>query len=438
MKISAVKYMRDFYPDQMRLRQWIEDAWRRASTRAGFSPWDGPIVEHLELYTRKSGDEIVRQLYTLTDQGGRELAIRPEMTPTLARMVAQRQAALAQPIKWFCIARMCRYERKQRGRLREFFQWNVDILGVADPIADAEVISVALDGMEAVGLTGDEIEVRINSRGLMAALLTGMGIPPERHAAVYAVTDKRGKIPEEELERMYGELALPPAVLDGVLDLVRCATLADVAAFARMRGVAGYEPELERLERLFEHLDGLGKRAYCRFDVGIVRGLAYYTGPVFEIFDKGAELRALCGGGRYDHLLSMMGGQPMPAVGFGLGDVVLAELLKERGKLPPLDGGVEFHLIPLDAERTADVLRLAGMLRRRGRAADYAMKSGNLGKAMKRAADAGARFVILVGGDEWRRGMVRLRDMSTGGERELPACLDELLEAERERPQECL
>jgi histidyl-tRNA synthetase len=264
-----------------------------------------------------------------------------------------------------------------------------------------------------------------------------MGVPPERHAAVYAVTDKRGKVPDEDFQKMYAELALPTAVLDSVLELVQCGTLADVAAFAGSRGVVGYEPELERLERLFEHLDGLGKHDYCRFDVGIVRGLAYYTGPVFEIFDKGAELRALCGGGRYDHLLATMGGQSMPAVGFGLGDVVLGELLKDRGKLPRLDGGVAYHFIPLEAGRTVDVLRLTQKLRRRGRAADYAMKTGNLGKAMKRAADAGARFVILVGGDEWRRGMVRLRDMSTGGERELPASLDELL-VDVERPQECL
>ena len=420
MKIPAVKYMRDFFPQEMYLRRWMEETWHRVSQAAGFQPWDGPIVEHLDLYKRKSGEEIVRQLYTLTDQGGRELAIRPEMTPTLARMVCERQASLSRPIKWYCISRMCRYERKQRGRLREFWQWNVDVLGEPGPIADAEVISVALDGMRAAGLTSAEIEVRINSRQLLAALLTGIGVAEERHADVYAVTDKRGKVPHETLAAMYGELGLPTGTLDRLLQLTMCESLAEVERFAGSTGIDGYQEPLAQLQELFELLACLGKKEFCRFDIGIVRGLAYYTGPVFEIFDKGAQLRALCGGGRYDRLLETMGAQPMPAVGFGLGDVVLGELLKDRGKLPRAGKGVDYHVIPLEADRQLDAVRLAQKLRDLGLAADYVLKPAKLNKLMKRASEACAHHVVFLGGREWEEGKLRVREMHSGVEKEVP------------------
>lgn len=420
MKIPAVKYMRDFYPEDMRLRTWIEEQWRRVSLRAGFEPWDAPILEHVDLYKRKSGDEIVRQLYTLTDQGGRELAIRPEMTPSLVRMIAQRQAALPRPIKWFCIARMCRYERGQRGRLREFFQWNVDVLGVAGPIADAEVISVALDGLEAVGLDHDDIEVRINSRSLLAALLTGIGIPPERHSEVFAVTDKRGKVSDEDLRELYSALRFEPQTFERLWELITCRSLDDVQRIAEQLGAADTQSELRTVRELFGYLESLGKAEYCRFDIGIVRGLAYYTGPVFEVFDKRGALRAICGGGRYDQLLASMGTPAMPAVGFGLGDVVLTELLKEHGKLPPFNTATEYYVIALEQERMVDAMRIAQRLRSRGVAAEYAMRPGNLAKAMKRAGESGVRKVVLVGGREWEQGALKVRDMTTGDERDTP------------------
>lgn len=419
MKISSVKYMRDFYPAEMRLREWIEGNWREASERAGFEPWDAPIVEKLDLYKRKSGDEIVGQLYTITTRGGEELAIRPEMTPSLARMVSARQAALPRPIKWYCIARMCRYERGQRGRLREFWQWNIDLLGVPGPIADAEVISVALDGLAACGLTADDIEVRINSRSLMGELLLALGVPTNRHAAVYAVTDKRGKVPPEDLEKMYRELGFDAVTLERLLSILACETLDEVEERSRALGVSGHEEQHAQLAELFECLAALGKKDYARFDIGIVRGLAYYTGPVFEIYDRGAKLRALCGGGRYDHLLETMGGQTMPAVGFGLGDVVLGELLAEKGRLPSIRSGEHFHVIPLEEARTTDAMRIAQRVRSRGMRADYAMKAGSLGKAMKRASEAGASTVVFVGGNEWQAGKIRLKDMRSGEEREV-------------------
>lgn len=417
MKIPTVKHMRDFFPEEMRRRLWIEDTWRTVSERAGFAPWDAPILETLELYRRKSGDEIVSQLYSLTTKGGDELAIRPEMTPSLARMIAERQNALPRPVKWYTIGRMCRYERGQRGRLREFWQWNVDMLGVAGPIADAEVISVALDGLEALGLTSADVEVRLNSRALLAGLLAAIGIPEDRHAAVYAVTDKRGKVPADTLRAMYGELGLKSDAYRALEALMETQSLEEMASFARSRSLETVEPALKDLEDLFGYLAALGKGAYARCDIGVVRGLAYYTGPVFEIFDKGATLRALCGGGRYDRLMETMGGQSMPACGFGMGDVVLGELLKELGKAPADTVTLDVMVIPLSDQDLPTALAVASRLRAAGKRTDYAVKAGSLGKAMKRASELKVREIALVGGQESASGAVKFRDMATGEER---------------------
>ena len=421
MKITGVKYMRDFYPEDMRVRSWIEGHWRQASLRAGFEEWDAPIVEHLDLYKRKSGDEIVGQLYSMTDKGDRELAIRPEMTPSLARMVAARQGALKKPVKWFCVSRMCRYERGQRGRLREFWQWNIDMLGAEGPLADAEVISVALDALASMGLGPAEVGAHISSRTLLATLLTGLGVPEDRLAGVYAALDKRGKISAEAAAELYGKLELDPAVEQAVLALVACETLDEVEHLAGERGVTGHEASLADLRALLEHLDALGKKAYCRFDIGIVRGLAYYTGTVFELFDRQGDLRALAGGGRYDDLMQLVGGQPMAAVGFGLGDVVLSELLRDTGKLPTPGTGLGYYVIPLSDDDLPAVLATVRQLRENGHSCDYALRSGGLSKAMKRAHDRGAAHAVLVGGDEATEGGVRIKDLSSGQERTIPA-----------------
>jgi histidyl-tRNA synthetase len=421
MKIAAPKYTRDFYPEDMQRREWIESAWIRASRAAGFQPWDGPILESLDLYKRKSGDEIVDQLFTLVTKGGDELAIRPEMTPTLARMIAARQSSLPRPIRWYTIGRMCRYERGQRGRLREFWQWNVDLLGVEGPIADAEAASVALDGLIELGLGPADVEARINSRALFAALLDLLQVPQPRHAAVFAVADKRGKTPEAELVKLFREAGLSDLQHGRLTEIFAAETLADVRRLAVPLGDGAWREELDRLDRVFEYLDALGKREFVRFDAGVVRGLAYYTGPVFEVFDKKGEFRALCGGGRYDRLMELMGGRPMPACGFGMGDVVLGELLAERGLAPPAENAVDYFLIPLEEERIPDLLRLAAGLRSRRRArVDYAMKPGNLSKLLRRASDLGAGKALLVGGREWASGLVRQRDLRSGEELDRP------------------
>ena len=424
-KIPAVKYMRDFYPEDMRLRLWIEDHWRRASLRAGFQEWDAPIMEYLELYARKSGDEIVGQLFTIAprEAEGKDdklKAIRPEMTPSLARMIAARQAALPKPIKWFCIARMCRSERGQRGRLREFWQWNADVLGSDDPTADAEVIAVAVDALSSMGLTQDEVEVRINSRTLSSAILRAIGVSDPQQPAVYAALDKRGKIPAEALRELFTKAGLDAATIEKVERSLDCSSLEAFDEFARGHNLRGHEAPLADLREVFQSLAALGAAEWCRYDPGVVRGLAYYTGPVFEIFDKKANLRALAGGGRYDNLLSVVGGQPMSAVGFGMGDVVLGELLSDLKKLPSNEMQLDDYVIPLEDERKVDVLKLVAQLRSAGRRADFAPTAGNLGKLMKRADQLGASRVVLVGGQEWQAGKLKVKDMKNRTETEVP------------------
>jgi histidyl-tRNA synthetase len=424
-KIPAVKYMRDFYPDDMRLRLWIEDHWRQASLRAGFQEWDSPIMEYLELYARKSGDEIVSQLFSIAPREGGEakddkrMAIRPEMTPSLARMIAARQSALPKPIKWFCISRMCRSERGQRGRLREFWQWNADVLGTDDPTADAEVIAVSVDALRSMGLTSNEVEVRINSRTLSAALMTALGVTSEQQPAVYAALDKRGKIPAETLKELFVKAGLDETVIEKIDESMNCRSIDELHAFAVNHSLTGHEGPLANLKEALRSLEALGAAEWCRFDPGVVRGLAYYTGPVFEIFDKKANLRALAGGGRYDNLLSVVGGLPMPAVGFGMGDVVLGELLSDLGKLPKTVMELDDFVIPLENDRKLDMLKIVGSLRRQGRRVDFASAAGNLGKLMKRADQLGAKRVVLVGGEEWNRGNVKIKSMAERTEAEV-------------------
>ena len=419
-KIQPVKGTRDFYPEDMTLRNWIWDRWREVSLRAGFLEYDGPVLESLDLYTQKSGDEIVGQLYTLRDRADRDLALRPEMTPTLARMISQRQQTLPRPMKWFCIARLFRYERPQRGRLREFFQWNIDVVGSDDMLADAEVISVAVDSLCAVGLTADDVEVRISSRALLGALLAGAGVPPEQLGDVYAVVDKRSKVPDETLALMFSQLNLPGPTEAFVQELLACPDIQTVEQLGRRIDAPAVREATDDLKRLFDYLDALGKSAFCRFDVGIVRGLAYYTGPVFEVFDRGAELRALCGGGRYDNLMEQVGGAPMSAVGFGLGDVVLAELLQQKGRVPSDSAALAYYVIPIGEECVAPALGIVQRLRDRGLRVDFGAKRGALGKQLKRASALGAAKVLILGADEWRENTITVRDMNAGEQQTVP------------------
>ena len=421
-KTQPPKGTRDFYPEAMRRRRTLEDVWRRVSLRAGFEEVDGPILESLDLYRQKSGDEIVDQLYSFEDKGGRPVAIRPEFTPTLARMVVARQAALPKPVKWFNISRVCRYERSQKGRLREFFQWNCDILGEASICADLECIMVAIDSLKALGLTAKDVEVRLSSRKLLAALLQRLGLPAEVIPRVYLCLDKRGKVPDEVVGKMLGDLKITDAQRQGIDGIFSTTRLDAIGVSGDSDAVAG---PLAELAELFRLVTAAGGGEFVRFDIGIVRGLAYYTGPVWEVFDKRGKLRSLFGGGRYDNLIETCGGQAMPACGFGAGDVTMS-LLLDSLDLWGERGGPELYVVVWASEAAVtEAVAVTQRLRDSDRYARYGLGPSSFRRQMKAAADAGAAYVVIVGLEDCPAGTVRLRDMATGQERDLT--VDELL-----------
>ncbi|MBE3097495.1 MAG: histidine--tRNA ligase [Planctomycetes bacterium] len=421
-KTQSVRGTRDFYPDDMAFRQWLVDRWREASRRAGLAEVDGPELEPLELYTEKSGPEIAEQLYWLQDKSGRKLALRPEFTPTLARMIAARQASLPEPIRWFNISRCFRYERAQKGRLREFFQWNVDLVGVEGEIADAECISVAVDGLRSMGLGPQDVQVRINDRRLLGALVRHLGIAGERVPQVFGILDKRDKVPPETLAAIMAEAGLDAAQRGGLERILAWQNLGDIDA--RELATPEVHAAAEALQRLFGLLAAYGIADWCRFDIGIVRGLAYYTGPVWEVHDLKGEFRAIFGGGRYDRLLEELGAKAMPACGFGCGDVVLGLLLEERGLRPQAERPAEYFVASADGENWAGVLRVVRLLRERNLSTQFDLKGGNLKRQMKKAADAGARYVLIVGKDLAQAGRLTVRNMESGEQRE--ASLEDL------------
>jgi histidyl-tRNA synthetase len=413
MKIQAVKGTRDFYPQDMARRNWIIDGWKRASIRNGFEEYDGPIFEYLKMYQIKSGDEIVEQLFTLKDRGGRDLAIRPEITPTLARMVNQQISSLPRPIKWFSVPRLCRAERPQKGRLREFFQWNIDIIGVDDVLADAEVIFCALDYLQDVGLTPADIVVKISSREMLAALLESIGIPESQLDGLYAALDKRSRLPDETFRQMLAENVADEDKRRKILGLMGVRSIEQIGDFVELAGRV--KESVDKLNRLFELLGIMGVSSFCQFDIGIVRGLAYYTGIVFEIYDKGSELRAIGGGGRYDDLLKQFGGPATPATGFAMGDCVLGILLEEKGlfqkQLSPRQ--MDYFVAYADEKFFKKAVEVTARLRRAGLSANFDYKGGKLGKQIKLASDQNAKRCIIIG-DEFKENKLVVKDMATG------------------------
>lgn len=415
---------RDFYPEQMAVQNWLFDRWRQVSLKHGFAEYDGPIYEHLGLYTIKSGDEIVSQLFNFEDRGGRQLALRPELTPTLARMIAAKAASLPRPIKWFSIPRACRAERPQRGRLREFFQWNIDIVGSESVLADAECIFVLLDMLRAIGLGPDEVELRVNSRTIVSALLEQGGIDQGRHERVFAVMDKYERLEGDK----FREFARDQQISDAEIDLINeILEVDDLAAVEKMARTEQVRQELDALKELQDHLARFGVSEYFRYKSDVVRGLAYYTGIVFEIFDRSAELRAVAGGGRYDKLIEMFGGPAMPAVGFGMGDVVLLELLAELGKVPELmpHRRPAFFVIDADKELFDLAMKVVGRLRSSGLATDFSYKRQGLSKQFKQASARRAKAAVIIGAETTEKQLVTLKNLLTGTQEQVK--LEELL-----------
>jgi histidyl-tRNA synthetase len=410
MKIQAVKGTRDFYPEDMRLRNWIVDAWRRVSLRNGFEEYDAPIFEYLDLFTIKSGPEIAGQLFSFTDRGGRQLAIRPEITPSLARMVNAKINSLPRPIKWFSVPRLCRAENPQKGRLREFFQWNIDIIGSDDVLADAECIFVCVDFLREVGLTPQDVQVRIGSRPLTLAALRSAGVPAEATDAALPILDKRPKVSDEEFRGLATEGGLSEEQVRAVCRFQDCRSTEEVRS--ALGGADDSEDQIGALNRLQDCLKTMGVGEYCTLDMRIVRGLAYYTGIVYEVFDAGGALRAVAGGGRYDNLLEVLGGPKVGACGFGMGDVVLGILLREKGKVRPgiLAQGLDFYVIDDEGCPLETVVQVVGALRSKGASADFSYKRQPTGKQLKEANRRGAKRAVIVRPG----GTVAVKDLVTG------------------------
>ena len=417
MSPGALPGFRDFYPTELAERSYIFGGWREVARRYGFVEYDGPPLEPLDLYTKKSGAEIVEQLYNFRDKGDREIALRPEMTPTLARMVAARANAMRKPVRWFSIPQLFRYERQQRGRLREHFQLNMDIIGEADVSADAELLAAAIDIMRVLDLSSGDVVARVSDRRLLNALLRGIGIGEPQMPAAYAALDKLDRDPRDVLEHRLAAAGVSASASAQLFELA--GATADEAAFAQVVSAAGASAEWDNLRRYLDYTDSLGVREWVKLDLSIVRGLAYYTGIVFELFDAKGELRAICGGGRYDTLLESLGGVSLPALGFGMGDVVLGELLRARGRMPIAEPAVDVWVAYGDAGSVEDAMRLAARLRARGRSVEYALGNQKLARQLKAAHTARARETVVIATPELSAGEAMVRRSDEKGERKV-------------------
>jgi len=417
---------RDFYPADLSRLRYVQDAWRKVSVRHGFDEIDGPSFEHLELYTAKSGEGIVSELFSFERAGGEKTyALRPEFTPTLARMYASKANSLPRPTKWFWQQNCFRAERPQRGRLREFFQWNCDIIGDESPRADAEIIAVAVDAFRELGMTSDMLKVRISHRGAVETLLRSRGVLPEQLPGWFFLLDRAGKISNDDFTAEAGKLGMPANVAVDLLRLMAMSTPFEAPTTQMMlsEDASGRGPAY--FKALFAELKAAGVAEWCVLNLGIVRGLAYYTGMVFEIHDTAGKERAVAGGGRYDGLIELFGGPPTPAVGFGMGDPVLSLVLQEKG-LMPTDAQVVDRLglrpdayVISNGTESADaaVGTLVGELRRAGLHVRRSYKATkNVGKLLQDAAKAGpgsrgARFAVIIeSGEEGGRATVKTLD----------------------------
>ena len=412
---------REFYPDDLSRRKHIFDLWRRTAHAFGFAEYDAPVLEPLELYKAKSGDEIEAQLFSFTDKGGREVALRPEMTPTVCRLVGARASALKRPIKWFSIAEFYRYERMQKGRGRCFFQFNADIFGEPGPEAEIELIALLTQCLAAFGLTEQDFHVRLSDRNLWFYYLEALGLDEPRIRAVLGAVDRFEKYGDDAFKgytEQFGELEA--GVKAKVLAFLQIKTLAALEATLATLGSEKLVARLADWRKLLAGLEAMGLARFIAVDLGVVRGLAYYTGFVFEAFDRKGELRALAGGGRYDDLVEKLGGPALPAVGFAIGDMTFALLLEQRGLMPAFVQAPDAYcVIGGEAGRRAAFADIHA-LRAAGHRVDYPMKEVAFGKQFKAAADSGAKLALIYGDDELAKGVVKIRDLTDRTEHEVP------------------
>jgi histidyl-tRNA synthetase len=393
--MQALPGFRDFLPEDCARRNYIFSRWREVARRYGFVEWEGPLLEPTDLYKKKSGEEIVDQLFNFTDKGEREVALRPELTPTLARLVAAHEREFKKPLKWFSIGQFFRYEKQQRGRLREHFQLNCDVIGETDLAADIELIALCIDVLRAFGFTEKDFVVRVSDREFWTDFLGEKGVPSDRWDELLTVIDKSGREPREKTAAKLG-------------------TLAD-SVFA----ILSSSGKSEKLDKLVDGLRGRGLADFVAVDVEIVRGLAYYTGIVFEVFDRARKLRAIAGGGRYDNLIGQLsdGVVSMPALGFAMGDVVLGELIDQtpqaREKIKKAittAGKIDIYIVIAKEERRADALKQIQQLRDHGYSIDYSLVREKVGRQFQAAEETSAVLALLYG-DEWPQ--IKMKNLAT-------------------------
>jgi histidyl-tRNA synthetase len=420
--VRSVKGTREFYPEEMALRNLINDKVRAASQAFGYQEWDAPFIETIDLYAAKSGEELVKkQSFVFTDRGGDQVTLRPELTPSLARMIAQKQGELTFPLRWWSFGPFWRYEQPQKGRSREFFQWNIDLLGVNSPEADAEIVAIGATFLKLAGLTPDKAQILVNNRRLMDSEFSMLGIAPDKKKEVSGLVDRRGKIEPAKWDVLVLDLGLTQAQLDGLKSL-----LADMELWKKS----------DELVRLFAALKVLGMREYVRFDPNIMRGLDYYTGTVFEAFDRtGGVRRAIFGGGRYDNLLADVGGDPLSGVGFAMGDVVIGIILSEAGLVPPFVPSPSPVLVTIfDQSLWLTSYALAAELRGAGLNVTTYPEPAKLPKQFKYADKMGMRAVVVVGPDEVAAGKATVKDLRSGTQQvvaraDVPQVIRKILES---------
>ena len=401
--VQSVKGTRDFYPEQMAARIWLYNTMRAVAESFGYQEYEAPILESLELYAAKSGEELVKeQSYVFTDRGGSEITLRPELTPSLARMIAQKQNELNFPVRWWSFGPFWRYERPQKGRTREFFQWNVDLLGVSSPEADAENAAVLATFFQRVGLSPQQVLIKVNNRRLIDSRFDAYDIPSERRPGVSSWIDRREKMTPEAWMAYGKEIGLSPEQITNLKEM-----LADRDLWKQS----------DELTRFFAVIDALGLSDYVIFDGSIMRGLLYYTGTVFEAWEVGGDIkRSILGGGRYDNLTRDVGGDPIPGVGFAMGDVVIMLILEKYGLLPE-----ELNINPapvfvtvFDEARLLDSFKLASELRRAGLNVVCYPEAARLQKQFKYADRIGAKLTIVLGPDEVEKGQVAVKNLLNG------------------------
>jgi histidyl-tRNA synthetase len=448
-KIQTLPGFRDFPPEACSLRNFLFRKWRQTAVSFGFQEYDGPVLEPLELFTEKSGPEIVTQLFNFEDKGGRQVSLRPELTPTLARMVGANAGSIKRPVKWFAIAECFRFEKQQKGRKRSFYQFNADILGEAGAGADAELIALCIESMRAFGLGPEHFVVRLSDRTLWMEFLAGLGLDEAASIKTLSVVDKMERVDmdytREQLLPVFG--AKLDEFLRHLMNMRSIATIEELETWVCSLSMPKLTERMTQWSELWNTLSGMDMSEFCRVDLSIVRGLAYYTGFVFEVFErfdlnaiyqasiegklsseidtrtsvknKKCEIvgRAIAGGGRYDKLVEKLGYQPMHASGFAVGDVTLSDLLESAKLLPPLLPGVDCYVVmgEGEAERKAG-LNAVATLRNLGIGVDYAIKPMGFGKQFKTADQSGAKLTLIFGGDEVAQGNFKMRDMASGGE----------------------